>query len=152
MCGKRYGHGLRSIVILLLLVLAPLQGLYSVSALDEIIPILNNYVQITENFSDRLNNYEKDSSDFKKVIQEVNKSLFTLESNYKEQTSTLSNLTSISSEHEQTFKDYSKRINNLETGYKSMEKSLKVYKVIGNVSIGIAIGSLIVTGFVLFAN
>lgn len=152
MCGKRYGHGLRSIVILLLLVLAPLQGLYSVSALDEIIPILNNYVQITENFSDRLNSYEKDSSDFKTAMQEVNKSLFTLESNYKEQTSTLSNLTSISSEHEQTFKDYSKRINNLETGYKSMEKSLKVYKVIGNVSIGIAIGSLIVTGFVLFAN
>lgn len=152
MCGKRYGHGLRSIVILLLLVLAPLQGLYSVSALDEIIPILNNYVQITENFSDRLNSYEKDSNDFKTAMQEVNKSLFTLESNYKEQTSTLSNLTNISSEHEQTFKDYSKRINDLETGYKSMEKSLKLSKVIGNVSIGIAIGSLIVTGFVLFAN
>ncbi len=152
MCGKRYGHGLRSIVILLLLFLAPLQGLYSVSALDEIIPILNNYVQITENFSDRLNSYEKDSSDFKTAMQEVNKSLFTLESNYKEQTSTLSNLTNISSEHEQTFKDYSKRINNLETGYKSMEKSLKLSKLIGNVSIGIAIGSLIVTGFVLFAN
>ena len=152
MCGKRYGHGLRSTVILLLLVLVLPQGLYSASALDEIIPILNNYVQITETFSDRLNSYEKDSSDFKTAMQEVNKSLFTLESNYKEQTSILSSLTSISSEHALTFKDYSKRISNLETGYKSMEKNLKLYKVIGNVSIGIAIGSAIVTTIVILAN
>jgi hypothetical protein len=47
---------------------------------------------------------------------------------------------------------YNKRIISLENGYKSMEKSLKLYKVIGNVSIGIAVGSVIVTSIVLLIN
>ena len=152
MCGKRYGHGLRSILIISLLVLALPWALYSESALDEIIPILNSYVQITESLYDRSNVFEKDLKNFKTTMQEANKSLFTLESNYKEQKSLLDNQTSTLTEHTQTLKGYSKQINDLETGYSNMERSLKVYKVIGNVSIGIAIGSLIVTGFVLFAN
>lgn len=152
MCGKRYGLGLRSMLICFLLVLVLPWGLYSASALDEIIPILNSYVQITESLSVRLDNYEKDSDSFKQAMQKANESLFTLENNYKEQKSLLDNQTSISTVHEQTLKDYSKQIKDLETGYSRMEKSLKIYKVIGNVSIGIAIGSLIVTGFVLLAN
>lgn len=152
MCGKRYGHGLRSTLILLLLALVLPWGLYSASALDEIIPILNSYVQITENLYDRSNVYEKEVSSFKIVTQELNKSLLTLELESSTQKTLVNSQMITLTEHETTLTDYSARINNLESGYLSMEKSLKLSKTIGNVSIGIAVGALVVSAFVLLIN
>ena len=123
--------------------------MYSASALDEIIPILNSYVQITENF---------------RQIEQLREGLKRLQDSNarsEQESASPSETTTKSREYVKnpmsTFHRSTNRhsrikhgrINNSETGYKSMEKSLKAYKVIGNVSIGIAIGSLIVTGFVL---
>ena len=152
MCGKRYGHGLRSTVILLLLVLVLPQGLYSASALDEIVQISSGLKTSINNLKTELSYFQNDLDTSKSSISLGMSRLDILETTSKLQEQALTDYKSELTLVKEDFKTLRMDTSNLMSGYKSMEKSLKLYKVIGNVSIGIALGSAIVTTIVILAN
>lgn len=152
MCGKRYGHGLRSTVILLLLVLVLPQGLYSASALDEIVQISSELKTSINNLKTELSYFQNDLDTSKSSISLGMSRLDILETTSKLQEQALTGYKSELTLVKEDFKTLRMDTSNLMSGYKSMEKSLKLYKVIGNVSIGIAVGSVVVTTIVILAN
>ena len=127
---QKHGRLLKSILLLSLVVLLPLSVLHSASALDEIIPILQSYEKATESLSIRLDNSETELQSLKISIGQASNSAKTLESNLELQSITLSELQQSLTRVEQTSQTLTKQTNDLVSRYRSIERSLKLSKVV----------------------
>lgn len=146
--GRKHGHGLKNIVILLLLVLAPSWGLYSASALDELTLILSDYERVTESLQIRLDNSETELQSLKISIGQAKMSAKDLENSLTEQSKALGLLSQSLTTVQQTSDSLQKQTENLLSGYKSMERSLKVSKAVNNVLI---VAVLVLAGGVVYS-
>ena len=127
---QKHGRLLKSILLLLLVVLLPLSALYSESALDELIPILQSYERATESLSIRLDNSETELQSLKISIGQASNNAKTLESNLQLQSITLSELQQSLTRVEQTSQTLTKQTNDLVSGYRSIERRLNLSKVV----------------------
>lgn len=125
---------------LLILVCMPLQGQFSassvsISPVEELEQILTDYVKITSSLSDRLNSSEKDLNLLQISTTQTKNSLLSLEQNYTKLNNILMVNESELAQVELTLKDSKEQIKSLEIGYKSMERELRISKIVGNVNI-----------------
>lgn len=125
---------------LLILVCMPLQGQFSassvsISPVEELEQILTDYVKITSSLSDRLNSSEKDLNLLQISTTQTKNSLLFLEQNYTKLNNILMVNESELAQVELTLKDSKEQIKSLEIGYKSMERELRISKIVGNVNI-----------------
>lgn len=132
---RKCGLGLRSIVILSLVLLLPLSALYSESALDELIPILQSYERATESLSVRLDNSETELQSLKISIGQAQNYATTLENNLHLQSKAYNELKLTLTEVEQTSKTLTKQTEALAIGYRSIERSLKLSNAVNKVLI-----------------
>lgn len=141
MCGRRLKIFL--VILALTLPLYSAQSEVSSSPLDELLTILTDYEEITTSLETRLNSFESSLSQLETSTNRIKSDIKALEVNSTILTESLNAQEKILTGSVETLNSFETQINDLESGYQSMEKKLKLWTAVSNVSIGIALTSIL---------
>lgn len=137
MCGKRYGRGLRNILICLSLLLVLSSGLcWASDPVDELSLILSDYVQITNSLSNRFQSLSQNYGKQSNLIESMDNRLLTLEVNWMKQGELYASQEKSLGEVSKILDDSRTRIDDLESGYKNMERRLGIASTVNKILIG----------------
>lgn len=127
-----------------MLVSLALSPLVASSPLDDLEIILNNYEEITKSLVDNSNKQEERLNNLELSISLMKPVIDSLELTWTMRQKTLDSLESQTATMQTILTSSQKTIDDLERGLKATENSLKLWKTVANVSIGIGIAGLAV--------